>query len=75
MTDQYYGDASLMGTRSDLAAFLRQHRKVLRLVRSDKWQCLGGGDVHTFLSLVGGKPFTYAGGGKSRIMDWQITPF
>lgn len=79
--------AELLGKRSDLAAFLRANRRVLKLRLGDK--C---GDIetptHTFVSLLERKPFYTPGQGSviqvgerycyglvGRILDWIVTPF
>lgn len=62
--------AEQTGTRRDLAAFLWQNRKPLKLTLFDVW---GSPELptHTFYSRLDDSPF----GGRSRFLDYTIYPF
>lgn len=71
MFDSYKG-RGMAGTRDDLSAFLKQHRRALVLRRSDVWN---EGRTRTFVSLLDTRVFLSDQGKPTRIMDWQIMPF
>lgn len=65
--------SELQGTREDLAAFLRSHRRKLRLKRSDVWEW-DGITTHTFTAPTA--VFKRHGmTRKTRVFDFTVTPF
>lgn len=71
MTDsQFQTNGEMLGTRDELAKFLRENRRTLKLCRPEIW-----GDeekTHTFLSRLQTKPFTTERCIDSRILDFTI---
>lgn len=65
-------NGEMLGTRDDLAKFLRENRRTLKLCRPEIW---GDEETHTFLSRLQTKPFMTITALRcidSRILDFTI---